>query len=78
MKSNQMFVADASTFTAKSGNAAFILQAVHYDRFDHIKAEGVFCSESVFNQFSGPGIYDCEFVYGGGIQSMKKVQAVTI
>lgn len=78
MKSNQIFVADASTFTAKSGNPAYILQVVHFDRFEHIKAEGVFCSKSVFEQFAGSGIYDCEFAFGGGIQSMKKVQNINL
>lgn len=78
MKSNQMFIADASTFTARSGNAAYILQVVHYDRFEHLKAEGVFCSKTVFEQFSGSGIYECEFVYGGGLSSMKKVQNISI
>lgn len=78
MKSNQIFVADASTFTAKSGNPAYILQAIHFDRFEHLKAEGIFCSKNVFEQFSGSGIYECSFVYGGGIESMKKVQNITI
>lgn len=78
MKSNQIFIADASTFIAKSGNSAYILQAVHYDRFEHLKAEGIFCSKTVFEQFSGAGVYDCEFAFGGGIQSMKKVTNITI
>lgn len=77
MKSNQIFVADASSFTANSGNTAYILQAVHYDRFDHLKAEGIFCSKAVFEQYAGSGVYDCEFVYGGGIHTMKKVQNIT-
>lgn len=77
MKSNQIFIADASSFTARSGHTAYILQAVHYDQFEHLKAEGIFCSKNVFEQYAGSGVYDCEFAYGGGIHNMKKVQNIT-
>lgn len=77
MKSNQILILDASTFTAKSGNPAYILQCCHYDRFEHLKAEGVFCSQNVFKQFAGSGVYDAEYAFGGAIISIKKTVNIT-
>lgn len=72
MKATQILILDASSFTAKSGNAAYLFQCCHYDRFEHLKAEGVFVSEKVFKEYSGPGVYDAEFSFGGGVSAIVK------
>ena len=77
MESNQILILDASTFTAKSGNPAYILQCCHYDRFEHLRAEGVFVSEKVFGQFTGPGVYDAEYAFGGVVTGIKKKINIT-
>lgn len=77
MKATQILILDAVTFTSKSGKPAYLFQCCHYDAYEHLKAEGIFTSEKVFKEFSGAGVYDCEFAFGGVISSVHKVQNIT-
>ena len=79
MKTTQIAIFDAQTFTGKkSGEPVYLLQILHFDRFERLKAEGIFTSEKVFKEFSGAGIYDCSFAFGGAISEIHKVSNLTI
>lgn len=81
MKQNEMFIAAASSFDAKKDNIQkhyAVLQAVHFDRYDQLKAEAIFTNDDVVKQFSGSGIYQVETVYGQGIVGLKKISSIQL
>lgn len=78
LKEDQFFIAAADSFISnKSGHERHfnVLQVVHYDQYDKLKAEAIFTSEAVVNQFTGSGIYQVSTVYGKGITAIKKISS---
>lgn len=76
LKQNQFLIAAAESFVStKSGveKNYNVLQVIHYDRYNKLKAEAVFTNAEVVKQFEGSGIYNVETVYGQGIVGIKKV-----
>ena len=76
MKNDQMLIFDASSFDVVKDNkkkSYNVLQAVHFDRYDNLKAEAVFTSLEVVSMFDGCGLYNVSTTYGSGIVGIKKV-----
>ena len=74
LKSNELLVVGASTFSNKKGTEFNAIDCVYVNSFNQYKVRTFFTSLEVVKQFSGSGIYTATFGPDANVLSITKVK----